>query len=273
MRLLFLGDVVGRSGRAVVAEHLPGIIADHAVDFTVINGENSAHGFGITPSTFEELVSAGADAITLGNHTWDQKQALTLADADDRFIRPANYPAGTPGRGSFLFEARNGARVLIGNVMGQLFMHPVLEDPFASADRILDGMELGGAVDAVLFDFHAETTAETMCFGHHLDGRASLVVGTHTHIPTADYQVLPGGTAYQTDAGMCGDYDSSIGMDKEEPLNRFVTKVNRGRMEVATGPATLCGVCVDVSDRTGLAERVAPLRIGGRLAPTEPDWW
>ena len=273
MRLLFLGDVVGRSGRNVVTEHLPRLIADHAIDFTVVNGENSAHGFGITPSTFEELVSAGADAITLGNHTWDQKQALSLADADHRFIRPANYPPGTPGRGSFLFEASNGARVLVANVMGQLFMNPVLDEPFAAADRILEGAELGGAADAVLFDFHAETTAETMCFGHHLDGRASFVVGTHTHVPTADHQILVGGTAYQTDAGMCGDYDSSIGMEKEEPMNRFITKVSRGRMEVASGPATLCGTCVDISDRTGLAERIAPVRIGGRLCETQPDWW
>ena len=273
MRLLFLGDVVGRSGRTVLAEHLPGIIADHGIDLTVVNGENSAHGFGITPSTFAEITEAGADVVTLGNHAFDQKQALTLVDAEDRLLRPANFPPGTPGRGSFLYEARNGARVLVANVMGQLFMGPALDDPFACADRILENAPLGTAVDAALFDFHAETTAETICFGHYLDGRASLVVGTHTHVPTADHQILTGGTAYQSDAGMCGDYDSSIGMEKEEPLNRFVTKVSRGRMEVATGPATLCGVCVDVSDRTGLAERVAPLRIGGRLSPIEPEWW
>ena len=273
MRLLFLGDVVGRPGREVVAQHLPGLISDHAIDFTVVNGENSAHGFGITQATFDALTDAGADAVTLGNHTWDQKQAMALADRDDRFIRPANYPAGTPGRGAFLFEARNGARVLVANVMGQLFMNPVLEDPFATADRILETAPLGVAADAVLFDFHAETTSETMCFGHHLDGRASLVVGTHTHVPTADHQILVGGTGYQTDVGMCGDYDSSIGMDKEEPLHRFVTKVSRGRMEVASGPATLCGVCMDVSDRTGLTERIGPVRIGGRLDPVLPAGW
>ena len=273
MRLLFLGDVIGRPGRAVVADHLPGLIADHAIDFCVVNGENSAHGFGITHSTFEDIVGAGADAVTLGNHAFDQKQALSLADADPRLVRPANFPTGTPGRGSYLFETRAGARVLVANVMGQLFMGPALDDPFAAADRILDGMELGGAADAILFDFHAETTAETQCFGHHLDGRASVVVGTHTHIPTADHRILPGGTAYQTDAGMCGAYDSSIGMDKEEPLTRFVRKVGSGRMEVATGPVSLCGLAVEISDRTGLAERVAPLRIGGDLEETRPDWW
>ena len=273
MRVLFLGDVVGRPGREVIAEHLPGLIAEHAIDFCVINGENSAHGFGITQGTFDELVGAGADAITTGNHVFDQKQALTLADADERFIRPANFPPSVAGRGSYLFEARNGARVLVANVMGHLFMNPTLDDPFATADRILDGVELGASADIILFDFHAETTAETQCFGYHLDGRVSIVIGTHTHVPTSDHRILPGGTAYQTDAGMCGDYDSSIGMDKEEPLNRFLHKVGRGRMEVAMGPATLCGLCVDVSDSTGLAERVAPLRIGGQLEEHEPDWW
>ena len=273
MRILFLGDVVGKPGRAVIAERLPGLIADHNIDFTIINGENSAHGFGITRGTFDELIDSGADAITTGNHVWDQKQALTLADAEDRFIRPANFPSGTPGRGSFLFEARNGARILVANVMAQLFMNPVLDDPFACADRLLDGMELGGAADAIVFDFHAEATSEAQCFGHHLDGRASLVVGTHTHIPTADHQILPGGTAYQSDAGMCGDYDSSIGMEKELPLARFVKKWSEGRMQVAPGPATMCGLCVDISDGTGLAERVGPVRLGGRLSETVPDWW
>ena len=272
MRLLFIGDVVGKPGRVVLARHLPGLIADLAIDFCVVNGENSAHGFGITPGTFSEIVEAGADAVTLGNHAFDQKQALTLADADDRLIRPANFPSGTSGRGSFLFDTKGGARVLVANVMGQLFMGPALDDPFAAADRILDGMELGGAADAILFDFHAETTAETQCFGHHLDGRASVVVGTHTHIPTADHRILPGGTAYQTDAGMCGAYDSSIGMDKEEPLARFVRKMSGGRMEVATGPATMAGLAVELSDATGLAERVCPVRIGGDLEEVRPDW-
>ena len=273
MRLLFLGDVVGRPGRAAVGEVLPGLLSDHAVDFCVINGENSAHGFGITEGTFEDLINAGADAITTGNHVWDQKQALTLADAEDGFIRPANFPEGTPGRGSFLFEARNGARVMVANIMGQLFMNPMLDDPFATADRLLEDVELGATADAVLFDFHAEATSEKQCFGHHLDGRVRAVVGTHTHVPTADHQILPGGTAYQSDAGMCGDYDSSIGMDKAVPMARFLRKRSEGRMEVADGPVTVCGLSVEVSDRTGLAERVGQVRIGGRLAPVLPEWW
>ena len=273
MRILFLGDVIGRPGREAVAAHLPGIIADHAIDFTVINGENSAHGHGITDKTFAELVAAGADAVTLGNHAFDQRQALTLVDAEDRCLRPANFPPGTPGRGSFLLEAGNGARVLVANIMGRVFMNPTLDDPFRTADTILEGAELGVVADAALVDFHAETTSETMCFGHYLDGRASLVVGTHTHVPTADHQILAGGTAYQSDAGMCGDYDSSIGMDREVPLGAFLRGYRDGRMEVASGPVTLCGVVVDTSDRTGLAERIAPLRLGGRLEPIEPDWW
>ena len=272
MRLLFLGDVIGRPGREAVAERLPGLIADHAIDFTVINGENSAHGHGITERTFLDLVHAGADAVTLGNHTFDQKQALTLLAAEDRCIRPANYPLGTPGRGAFLLEARNGARVLVANVMGRVFM-PQLDDPFRTADTILESAELGTVADAVLVDFHAETTSETMCFGHYLDGRASVVVGTHTHVPTADHQILPGGTAYQSDAGMCGDYDSSIGMKRDVPMSQFLLGYREGRMEVADGPVTICGLVVDTSDRTGLAERVAPLRLGGRLEPIEPDWW
>ena len=272
MRLLFVGDVVGKPGRVALAQHLPGLIEDLRIDFTVVNGENSAHGFGITPSTFEAIVDAGADAITLGNHTFDQKVVIGLLESDDRIVRPANFPVGTPGRGSFLFETKGGARVLVANVMGQLFMHPMLDDPFAAADRILDGIDLSGAADAILFDFHAEATSEAQCFGHHLDGRVSVVVGTHTHVPTADHRVLPGGTAYQSDTGMTGAFDSSIGMDKEEPLARFVRKMGSARMEVATGPATMCALAVEISDRTGLAERVAPVRLGGDLEEARPDW-
>jgi metallophosphoesterase (TIGR00282 family) len=188
-------------------------------------------------------------------------------------LRPANYPQGTPGRGSGLFYARNGARVLVANVMGRVFMHPELDDPFKSAEVILDACPLKEQADAIIFDFHAEATSEKQCFGHFVDGRASFVVGTHTHVPTADAQILNGGTAYMSDAGMCGDYDSSLGMDKEEPLNRFISKMPKGRMEAANGPATICGVGVEISDTTGLAEKIAPLRLGPRLAETVPEFW
>jgi metallophosphoesterase (TIGR00282 family) len=273
MRLLFLGDMVGRSGRQAVYERLPGLISDFRLDFVIVNGENAAGGFGITEDIFQATIDAGADVMTTGNHVWDQREALVFADRHDQFLRPANYPAGTPGKGSGLYMARNGARVLVANVMGRVFMHPELDDPFKSAEGILAACPLGEQADAVVFDFHAEATSEKQCFGHFVDGRASFVVGTHTHVPTADHQILNGGTAYMSDAGMCGDYDSSLGMEKEEPLNRFLTKIPRGRFEAASGPATICGVGVEISDRTGLAERIAPLRIGARLAETVPDFW
>lgn len=273
MRLLFLGDLVGRSGRTAVWNRLPGLIRDFKLDFVIVNGENAAGGFGITEEIFLETLNAGADVVTTGNHVWDQREALVYADRQDRFLRPANYPAGTPGRGSNLYIARNGARVLVANIMGRVFMHPDLDDPFAAGESILSACPLGEQADAVVFDFHAEATSEKLCFAHFVDGRASFVVGTHTHVPTADAQILNGGTAYLSDAGMCGDYDSSIGMDKEEPISRFVSKVPKGRFEVASGPATICGVAVEISDRTGLAEKIAPLRIGPRLAETMPDFW
>lgn len=273
MRLLFLGDMVGRSGRTAVWNRLPGLIRDYKLDFVIVNGENSAGGFGITEEIFLETLEAGADVVTTGNHVWDQRETLIYADRHDRFLRPANYPPGTPGRGSNLFIARNGARVLVANVMGRVFMHPALDDPFSAGEAILKACPLGEQADAVVFDFHAEATSEKICFAHFVDGRASLVVGTHTHVPTADAQILNGGTAYLSDAGMCGDYDSSIGMEKEEPINRFLTYVPKGRFEAASGPATLSGVAVEISDRTGLAEKIAPLRIGPRLSETIPDFW
>lgn len=273
MRILFLGDMVGRTGRTAVWERLPGFISDFQLDFVIVNGENAAGGFGITEEIFRYTLQAGADVVTTGNHVWDQREALSFAPREERFLRPANFPKGTPGRGSGLFLARNGARVLVSNIMGRIFMHPDLDDPFRAAEKELAACPLGEQADAVLIDFHAEATSEKMCFGHFVDGRASAVIGTHTHHPTADHQILNGGTAYISDAGMCGDYDSSLGMDKEEPLNRFVTKVPKGRFEAATGPATICGVGLEISDRTGLAEKIAPLRLGPRLEETVPAFW
>ena len=273
MRLLFLGDMVGRSGRTAVAQQLPGLIADFRLDFVIVNGENAAGGFGITEDIVNETLTAGADVITTGNHVWDQREALTFAPRQDRFLRPANFPKGTPGRGSGVYPARNGARVLVSNIMGRVFMHPELDDPFTEAERELGACALGDQADVVFFDFHAEATSEKMCFGHFVDGRASAVIGTHTHQPTADHQILNGGTGYMSDAGMCGDYDSSLGIDKEEPLNRFLSKVPKGRVEAATGPATLCGVGIEISDRTGLTEKIAPLRLGPRLEEAVPAWW
>ena len=266
MRLLFLGDVVGKSGRTAVTEHLPGLIAELKLDCVVINGENAAHGFGITEAIYEELLDAGADCVTLGNHSWDQREALVFIDRAPRLVRPVNYPAGTPSRGAALVEAKNGAQVLVVNVMGRVFMD-AMDDPFAAVEREVEAAPLGRVADAIVVDIHAEATSEKQAVGHYLDGRASLVVGTHTHVPTADHRVLPGGTAFQTDVGMCGDYDGVIGMDKTEPLRRMREKTPGGKFEPAGGVATLSGIIVDIG-ANGLATAVTPLRVGGVLSPT-----
>lgn len=270
MRILFLGDMVGRSGREAVYDQLPGLIKKLKLDFVIVNGENAASGFGITEKIFHETIEAGADVVTTGNHVFDQKEALGFAEREDRFLRPANFPKGTPGRGVNIYEAKNGARVMVMNIMGTVFMHPSLDDPFACGERELAAAPMGEAADIIFIDFHAEASSEKMCFAHFVDGRVSMVVGTHTHIPTADHQILEGGTAFMSDAGMCGDYNSSLGMDFEEPLHRFLNKTNRGRFEPANGPATLCGVGIEVDVKTGMASHIAPLRIGPRLEPVLP---
>ncbi|WJW79593.1 TIGR00282 family metallophosphoesterase [Bartonella sp. TP] len=273
MRFLFLGDVVGNVGRDMVCDKLPGLITKYKLDFVVVNGENAAGGFGITEKIYNQLISAGCDVVTTGNHVFDQKEALIFASRHERFLRPVNYPLGTPGKGANIYTAKNGARILVANIMGRVFMHPDLDDPFAAAEQLIANCILGEEVDAIIFDFHAEATSEKQCFAHFLDGRVSVVVGTHTHIPTADAQILKYGTAYITDAGMCGDYDSSLGMEKEEPINRFVGKIVRKRYEAAKGPATLSGLCVEICDNTGLAKYVAPIRIGAHLQEARPLIW
>jgi metallophosphoesterase (TIGR00282 family) len=272
MRLLFIGDIVGRSGRAIVQDKLPGLVRDWKLDLVVINGENSAGGFGITETIYHELVDAGADAITLGNHSWDQREALVFIDRVPRLIRPANYPKGTPGRGAALVEAKNGKRVLVINVMGRIFMDP-LDDPFAAVERELAACPLGEAADAIVVDVHCEASSEKQAMGYFCDGRASLVVGTHTHVPTSDQRIMRGGTAFMTDAGMTGDYDSVIGMVKDEPLNRFLRKIPGSKFEPAAGAATLSGVAVETDDKTGLAVKVSAVRIGGLLEPASPAFW
>jgi metallophosphoesterase (TIGR00282 family) len=271
MRLAFFGDVVGRSGRDGLSEHLPKLKRDLALDFVAVNAENAAGGFGITENAAKDLYAAGADCLTLGNHSWDQKEALTYIVREPRLIRPANYPilSDAPGRGSNLFETASGKRVLVVNLLGRVFMD-ALDDPFAAVDRILEAAPLRDVADAVIVDMHAEATSEKMAMGHFCDGRASLVIGTHSHVPTADAQILNGGTAYQTDAGACCDYDSVIGNDKEEPLRRFTTRISGGRYQPASGPATVCGVYVETDDASGLARRIEPIRIGGRLKQTVP---
>src|ERR1700749_5196082 len=241
MRILFIGDIVGRSGRAALLQRLAALVQDWKLDFVAINGENAAGGFGITEAIYQEFVDAGADAITGGNHSWDQKDALVFIERAPRLLRPINFPAGTPGRGAALIDAKNGARVLIVNAMGRIFMDP-LDDPFAAIERELTACALKTAADAIVVDMHCEATSEKQAMGHFCDGRASLVAGTHTHVQTSDHRVLPGGTAFITDVGMTGDYDSVIGMNKAEPLHRFVRRIPSAKFEPALGPATFCGV-------------------------------
>lgn len=272
MRLMFLGDVVGRPGRAVIADRLPALVARYKLDFVAVNGENAAGGFGITEEICQTLIDAGADAVTLGNHAFDQREALVFIERQSRLIRPLNYPQGTPGRGANLIMAKNGARVLVVNVLGRVFMD-AMDDPFAAVARELDACPLGEQADAVVIDMHAEASSEKQGMGYFVDGRASLVVGTHTHVPTADHRVLPSGTAFIGDIGMCGDYQSMLGMERDEPLQRFQTKISRQRLEPAAGPGTLSGVCVEIDDRTGLALHIAPIRLGGVLEEAVPSFW
>lgn len=269
MKILYFGDVIGRPGRTALLDGLAEIRADLAPDFIMANGENSAHGFGITERICNQFFEAGIDVITTGNHVWDQRDIMNYIDKDPRLLRPINYPEGTPGGGSGIFETRNGKKVLVINPMGQLFMAP-LDDPFVAVEGVLKKHSLADTVDAIIVDMHAEATSEKMGMGHFCDGRASVVVGSHSHVPTADAQILPGGTAYQTDMGMCGDYNSVIGMTKDAALARFTGDENGGRLEPAEGEATLCAVLIETDDATGLAKSVQAIRLGGRLKESFP---
>ncbi len=266
MRILYCGDVVGASGRQVILEYVPALRVRLRLDFVVINGENATHGFGITSKTCDAFYRAGVDVITLGNHAWDQREIIPYIDKEVRLLRPLNYPAGTPGRGAVVYSALGNRKILVAQVMGRLFMD-TLDDPFAALDALLKQYSLGQKVNVIIVDVHGEATSEKMALGHFVDGRASLVVGSHTHVPTADAQILPHGTAYQTDAGMCGDYNSVIGLVKEQPLLRFTRKMPTERLQPAGGEGTLCGVYVETDEINGHARVIYPLRIGGRLQP------
>ena len=267
MKILYLGDVMGRAGRRAISEGLAPLKERLRVDFTMVNGENASGGMGLTASHAKLILESGADCITLGDHAFDQKDMLSFIETEPRIIRPLNYSKAAPGRGARVFEATRGRKVLVAQVLGQVFMKRPFDDPFSAIDAVLRAHPLGGLVQAAVVDIHAEATSEKMAMGHWCDGRASLVVGTHTHVPTADAMVLNRGTAYQSDAGMCGDYDSVIGMDKTEPLRRFLTGMASERFSPAEGEATLSGVIVTTDDRSGLATEIAPIRQGGRLSP------
>lgn len=267
MKILFLGDVVGRNARDEVIRQVPALRKQHGLDVIIVNVENAAHGFGITPQICADFYKAGIDCLTTGNHVWDQREIIPYIERDPKLLRPLNFPEGTPGKGAYIIETPHGKKILVANIMGRLYMD-ALDDPFAAADRLCKSYRLGADVNAIFIDFHGEASSEKQAMGFYLDGRVSFVVGTHTHVPTADTQILPKGTGYQTDAGMCGCYTSIIGNDITIAVNRFVRKMPGERLFPADGPVTLCGVLIETDDKTGLCVKAAPFRAGGVLAAT-----
>jgi len=270
VRIIFFGDIMGRSGRDGLAKHYPGLKASLKPDVTIINVENAAGGFGVTAKIAEDFYVLGADVLTTGNHVWDQKELVGSIGNDPRLLRPLNYPESTPGRGFYLHTLNDGRKILILNPMARLFMEPMMDDPFAATEKLLSQHRLGPSLQAIFVDFHGEASSEKQAFAHNFDGRVSAVIGTHTHVPTADDQILPKGTAYMTDAGMCGDYDSVIGMKKELSIWRFTRKIPGERMTPAEGEATICGALVVTDDTTGLGKSISPFRLGGRLKEISP---
>lgn len=266
MRILFIGDVAAESGRKALAAHLPTLRKLLKPDSVIVNGENSAHGIGITPKIADEIFDLGVNCITGGDHSFDKSEIIPYMNDEPRIIRPLNYPRGAPGNGVYSFRAHNGKFVTVVNAMGRVFMNALIDCPFKAMDKVLEQVKLGQGADAIIVDFHGEATSEMVCMGHYLDGRVSAVLGTHTHIPTADHRLLPKGTAYQSDVGMTGCYDSSIGMDYEVPLQIFTMGRRFGKMEPAVGQGTVCGALIETDDKTGLAIKITPVRYGDSQA-------
>lgn len=263
MKILFIGDVVAEPGRKALKHYLHDLCSVLKPDSVIVNGENSAHGIGITPKIADEILDLGVNCITGGNHSFDKRDIIPYMVHEPRLIRPLNYPLGTPGNGVYSYRDKNGKFVTVINAMARLFVDPFLDCPFRSVDRVLETVKLGKGSDAIIVDFHGEATSEKVAFGNYFDGRVTAVLGTHTHIPTADHRILLKGTAYQTDVGMTGCYESIIGMDKDVPIQGFVKNLRDGRLEPAEGEATICGCLLDISDKTGLAEGITPVRYGG----------
>ena len=263
IKVLFLGDVVGRPGREFLIEKISELRSELSLHAVVVNAENAAGGSGITESIASDLLSAGVDAITLGDHVWDQKNFENEIDELNFVCRPANLPNSNPGRDYLICEI-NGSKVGVFTVLGRSFMGPKVDCPFATADKLVNQLET--QVDQIICEIHAETTSEKESIGWFLDGRVSLVFGTHTHVPTSDARILPNGTAFQTDVGMCGNYDSVIGMEKSLAIDRFFSK--KSHLTVAEGEITICGVCVETDDYSGKSLSIEPIRIGGVLTPT-----
>lgn len=264
MKLLFLGDIVGKSGRAAVLKHLPELKSSYKPDCIIVNAENAAHGFGVTKPIAAELFDAGVDVITSGNHIWDKQEVLSYISQEKRLLRPHNYPSHLPGSGVYEFETNTQKKIAVINIMGRLFME-TLDDPFSCVDTILKSYLLGRNVHAIFLDFHAETTSEKQAICHYVDGRVSAVVGTHTHVPTADERIFPKGTAYISDAGMCGDYyNSVIGMQASGSLGKFLKRIPYERMQPAEGEGTVCGVVITLNNN-GLASSIERIRMGKAL--------
>ena len=266
MKILICGDIVGKSGRQVVQEQVPILIKNKKIDFVIVNGENAANGFGITKKICNDLYASGVDVITSGNHIWDQKEIIEHIECDKRLLRPCNYPIGTPGLGYGAYELKNGSMVVVINVMCRLFMD-MIDDPFKSVDEILTFLDKRFSNSIIILDIHGESSSEKMAIAHFFDGRVTAVVGTHTHIPTADQHILEKGTFYQTDLGMCGDYDSVIGMKKNLSIQRFTNKFLKPRLETASGEGTLCGVLIEINNETKKVNGFNQVIIGGKLNP------
>ncbi|MBR6327640.1 MAG: TIGR00282 family metallophosphoesterase [Alphaproteobacteria bacterium] len=260
MKILFCGDIVGRPGRDAVFKHVPELKQTFQCDAVIVNAENAAHGFGLTPSICRDLFDKGVDAITTGNHTFDQHEIVPFLDADKRIIRPLNFPPGTIGRGSTVIELLNGKKILLAQVMGRIFMD-ALDCPFRTLDEVLRPYQLGRNIDAVIVDIHAEATSEKIGFAHYFDGRVSGVFGTHTHIPTADECILKNGTAYITDVGMCGDYQSILGFEEQAPISRLLKKYPLEHLVPSKGAGSLAAVLLETDDATGLALSIKRLFI------------
>lgn len=261
---------MGRSGRDAVEKHLPGLKDRYDIDVTIVNAENTAHGRGPTIKVCKDFLAMGIDCITGGDHIWDQREIIPYIHDEPRLLRPLNFPEGTPGQGTLLHELDDGRKILIAHALGCQGMKP-LDDPFARSLEIVERHPMGRNVQAIFIDFHAEYTGEKMAFAKFLEGKVSAVIGSHTHVPTADAHIMAGGTAYQSDSGMCGDYDSVIGMKKEEPIRRLTRKMSMEHFTPADGEATLCGVIVETDDKTGKARKIISIRQGGLLDARLPD--
>ena len=265
MNILLLGDIVGPSGRKAIAEKLPDLIIKKKLDFVILNGENAADpGVGITKKIVGEFFDAGADVITTGNHVWDQKEVIEFITTEKRLLRPQNLIEGSPGNGFGIFDSKNNKKVAVINLMGNIFMKKC-DDVFKEAKKFLNKVQLKKNADFIVVDMHGEITSEKMAMGHLFDGKATMVVGTHTHVPTSDHRIMKKGTAYQTDVGMCGDYDSVIGMNKENSLKKFSKDPSATKHYPALGAATISGLMVVADDKTGLANKLEPIVLGDLL--------